>query len=194
LECKFLCQDTNKDKIVSQINLDPTKVKIAMISEAPPKDHSQYFYQSISSSFFQTTKIAFGDAGIIINSYDDLIKRGVYLTTAIKCTKTNYLVSSQTVKECSKILETELDQFANCKIVMCMGDYAIKAINYIYKRKYKVAPIKSGSTYKIRNGEHIFKDIQFFPSYTQTGDSFNIEKSKRLMFAEDIKKAMKLIK
>jgi len=67
---------------------------------------------------------------------------------------------------------------------MCMGDFAIKAINHIYKNKYKVAPVKSGSTYKIRKEIFIFNGIRFSPSYTQTGDSFNIEKSKRQMIAE----------
>ena len=71
-----------------------------------------------------------------------------------------------------------------------MGDFAIKAVNYIYKEQFKKQAIRSGSTYKIRNEEHILNNIRFFPSYTQTGDSFNIEQSKRRMIAEDIKKAL----
>jgi uracil-DNA glycosylase len=137
--------------------------------------------------------MAFQDAGIEINTYDDLTNMGVYLTTAIKCSKIDYLVSAQTIKECSKLLEHELAQFPNIKVIMCMGDFAIKAINYIYKNKFKAAPIKPGSTYKIRKEEHVFNNIRFFPSYTQTGDSFNIEKSKRQMIAEDIKKALEYI-
>ena len=75
-----------------------------------------------------------------------------------------------------------------------MGDFAIKAVNYIHKENYNKSPIKSGSTYKIRKEEHVLNNIRFFPSYTQTGNSFSIEKSKRRMIAEDIKKALSYLK
>jgi len=61
-------------------------------------------------------------------------------------------VCSETIKNCSINLEKELDQFPNKEIIMLMGDFAIKAINYIWKRKYNVKIIPTGSTYKIRNG------------------------------------------
>ena len=73
---------------------------------------------------------------------------------------------------------------------MCMGDFAIKAVNYIYKWKFNEKVIPSGSTYKIRGQNYIYNNIRFYPSYTQTGDSFNIEKSKRKMIAEDIRSAL----
>ncbi|HEX3045899.1 MAG TPA: uracil-DNA glycosylase, partial [Bacillota bacterium] len=111
-----------------------------------------------------------------------------------KCSKKDYLVSATTIKACSKLLEKELAQFPNIKVIMCMGDFAIKAVNYIYKNKYKINPIPSGSTYKIRTESHIFNDIRFLPSYTQTGDSFNLEKSKRQMISEDIRKALEYLK
>ncbi|MNE84123.1 hypothetical protein D3C80_1809960 [compost metagenome] len=74
-----------------------------------------------------------------------------------------------------------------------MGDFAINAVNYIFKRRFGVRIIPSGSTYKIRNQEYIYNGIRFYPSYTQTGDSFNIEKSKRTMIAEDIRSAMEYL-
>ncbi len=189
--CDYPCTDINKDIIFPRIEINPNIIEIVMISEAPPLNRSNYFYESISGSFFQTTKMAFKDAGIIINDYEDLTNMGFYLTTAIKCSKIGYLVSAKTIKECSlRFLKTELAQISNIKIIMCMGDFAIKAVNYIYKEKYGRNPIKSGSTYKIRNEEHVLNNIRFLPSYTQTGDSFNIEKSKRQMIAEDIKKAL----
>ena len=75
-----------------------------------------------------------------------------------------------------------------------MGDFAIKAVNYIYKERYKKPAIKSGSTYKIRNHDYILGNIRFLPSYTQTGNSYNIEKSKRKMIADDIKRAFCYLK
>lgn len=193
--CDYPCTDINKDIIFPRIKINPNIIRIVMISEAPPLNRSNYFYESISGSFFQTTKMAFKDAGITVNNYEDLTNMGIYLTTAIKCCKIGYLVSAKTIKECSlRFLKTELAQLPDIKIVMCMGDFAIKAVNYVYKEKYGRNPIKPGSTYKIRNEEHVFDNIRFLPSYTQTGDSFNIEKSKRKMIAEDIQKALSYLR
>lgn len=189
--CNYPCTDVNKHIVFPRVKINPDMIRIVMISEAPPVNRSNYFYESVSGSFFQTTKMAFEDAGITISSYEDLANMGFYLTTAIKCSKIGYLVSAKTIKACSlRFLKTELAQSPNIEIVMCMGDFAIRAVNYIYKEKYGRNPIKSGSTYKIRNEEHVLNNIRFLPSYTQTGDSFNIEKSKRHMIAEDIQKAL----
>ena len=59
-----------------------------------------------------------------------------------------------------------------------MGDFAIKSVNYIWKRRYNTRIIPSDSTYKIRKEIFESNGIRFFTSYTQTGDSFGIEKSK----------------
>ncbi len=193
LHCDYQCADTNKNMIYPQVAMDTKKIKLIMISEAAPENKENYFYKDTSAKFFQTTMLAFQDAGIDIKCYEDLTEMGIYLTTAIKCSKKDYLVSSQTIKNCSKILELELLQFPNIKIIMCMGDFAIKAINYIYKSRTGTAPIKSGSTYKIRKEKHELNGIRFFPSYTQTGDSFNIEKVKRKMIAEDIRNAIDIL-
>ena len=119
---------------------------------------------------------------------------GIYLTTALKCKKKDYLVCSKTIKNCSYILEKELDEFNNIKVIMLMGDFAIKSMNYIWKRKYNERIIPAGSTYKIRSGIYELKGIRFFPSYTQTGDSFGLEKSKVEMIKDDLRKAMKVIR
>jgi hypothetical protein len=74
-----------------------------------------------------------------------------------------------------------------------MGDVAIKAVNYIAQRAGAGRVIPAGSTYKIRGGEYFFGDKQAFPSYTQAGPSFFIEKSKRRMIAEDIAAALRMI-
>ena len=155
-----------------------------MISEALPKDLKDYFYTTEEASFFKTTRQAMADAGYFIDSIDELNDMGIYLTTAIKCSKKGYPVSAKTIKNCSILLEKEIAPFHNV-----YGDFGIKAINYIFKRKHGINVIPSGSTYKIRNQEYIFNNVRFYPSYTQTGDSFNIEKSKRAMIAEDIKSA-----
>ncbi|HOO73178.1 MAG TPA: uracil-DNA glycosylase [Spirochaetota bacterium] len=193
-KCSYPCTDTNKDFIYPKFKGNKNNISIIMVSEAPPVDHSNYFYENNRGSFFITTQIAFKDAGIHINSYNDLTNSGVYLTTAIKCSKIDYLVSAKTIKECaSKYLEQEIFGFPNVKVIMCMGDFAIKSVNYIFKSRFNIKPIRQGPTYKIRKEVHVLNNIRFIPSYTQTGDSFNIEQSKRKMIAEDIKLALRLI-
>ena len=59
---------------------------------------------------------------------------GVYFTTAVKCGKIGYGIKAGPIKECSAILEKELDLFPNVKAYLLMGDVAIKAINAIAKR------------------------------------------------------------
>jgi uracil-DNA glycosylase len=194
LTCDYPCTDIYRQMIYPQVEIDTHLIKIVMISEAPSVDDINYFYKDISVPFFQTTKVAFQDAGLEIKNYDDLTYMGIYLTTAIKCCKKDYLVSAGTIKNCSKLLEKEISQFPNIKAIMCMGDFAVKAINHIYKSKVGIAPIRTGSTYKIRKETHELNGIRFYPSYTQTGDSFNLEKSKRKMIAEDIKNAFNYIR
>ena len=193
LECNFPCDDVNHTWVIPNISFDKKKVKIIIISEAPPANEEDYYYGGKESSFNKTTCIAFNDAGYKVNSINELLRQGIYFTTAIKCNKKGYLVSSTTLKNCSKILNAEIVQFPNVKVVMCMGDVAIKSINYIMKEKIGRPVIPSGSTYKIRSGQYIEDSVLYIPSYTQTGDSFNLEKSKRGMIAEDIKKAMKYL-
>lgn len=195
IKCKYPCADTNHDFIHPKFDGDLSSISIVIISESPPVEHSNYYYKSNKGSFFVTTQMAFKDAGIDITSYNDLTERGIYLTTAIKCSKIDYLVSSKTIKECAyKYLGNEIFGFDNVQVIMCMGDFAIKAVNYIFMNKYGVYPIKQAPTYKIRKEQHLYNAIRFIPSYTQTGGSFNIEQSKRKMIAEDIKLALNIIK
>jgi len=193
-KCEFACNDVNIVKYFPQVDINPGSIKLVMISEALPGSMKDYFYQPGNPIFLQTTNQAFADAGYNFESIDDYLKYGIYLTTSIKCQKKDYLVSTQTLKNCSLLLQNEIEQFKNLKVIMLMGDFAIKCINYIWKNKYKKNIITPGSTYKIRSGLFENNGIRFFPSYTQTGDSFNIEKVKRRMIAEDIKKAMILIR
>jgi uracil-DNA glycosylase len=193
LECNFPCGDVHHSWVIPHIDIDRKKVKILVISEAPPANKGDYYYGGKESLFNKTTCIAFNDAGHNGHSIDELIRQGIYFTTAIKCNKKGYLVSSSTLKKCSKILHAEIAQFPNIKVVMCMGDFAIKTINYIMKEKIGRPVIPSGSTYRIRSGQYIEDSVLYVPSYTQTGDSFNLEKSKRRMIAEDIRKAMRYL-
>jgi len=73
-----------------------------------------------------------------------------------------------------------------------LGNVAIKAVNEIARRSGAGRAIPAGSTYKLRGQEYHFRGARAFPSYLQVGPSFNIEKSKRRMIAEDIAAALKI--
>jgi uracil-DNA glycosylase len=188
----FPCLDVNKDcYLVPNIEVDPTKIKTLMVSEAPPEDPNDYFYAKGDSFYMQTTAQAFKDAGFEVTTIDDVLHHGVYITTAIKCGKTGYSIISNTIKNCSSLLESEMYLLPYIETILLMGDTAIKAMNYITKRNTGKKVIPSGSTYKIRKRDYFYNELRVFPTYLQTGKSYLIEKSKRKMIAEDIKTALK---
>jgi uracil-DNA glycosylase len=190
----FPCVDVKHDRyLLPEIDLDPEKVTAILISEASPDDPTDYYYAGNNPLFEQTTVQAFNQAGVEVSSLQDLLDVGMYFTTAVKCGKTGYGLKAATVKECSLILEQELNLFPNVQTYLLMGDVAIKAVNYIAKREGAGRAIPAGSTYKIRGGEYYFRSKRAFPSYLQVGPSFGIEKSKQRMIAEDINAAIKLM-
>ncbi len=195
LRCQqFPCVDVKHDRFnVPAVSLRPNAVSMAMISEAAPDRADDYYYAGGDPLFGQTTVQAFQDAGADVSSVKDIVSRGVYLTTAVKCAKTGYGIQTNTIRECSRLLEEELRLFPAAKVLLLMGDVAIKAINCIARRNGEKRVIPAGSTYKLRGREYIFRGMRVFPSYLQAGPSFFIEKSKRRMIAEDITAALRLV-
>jgi len=188
----FPCQDIDKNSyIIPSREIDAEKIKVLMTTEAPPNKEADYFYSAGNPSYLQTIIQAFRDAGTDVSSMQDILDLGVYITTAIKCGKTQYAISPETMKNCSKLLEQELALFPAARIFMLMGDVAIKMMNDIWKRQTGKRVIPAGSTYKIRRRAYYEGNRRVFPSYTPAGRNFLIEKSKRRMVAEDIREALK---
>jgi len=191
---RFPCADVRHEcYVVPEVEVQVNKVKLVMISEAAPSDPSDYYYAKGKPLFQETTVQAFRDAGADVSCVRDILKLGVYLTTAVKCGKTEYGIKAATIKQCSEILEEELALFPKPRAIMLMGDVAIKALNYVSNRAGEGRVIPAGSTYKIRRGRYFYQGKRVYPSYLQAGPSFFIEKSKRRMIAEDIAAALKLL-
>jgi uracil-DNA glycosylase len=196
VQCEgFPCTDVNHSAYrVPDLDLDPSRVSIVLISEAVPNDAADYYYASgrpqAGSLFEQTTATAFQGAGAEVSSLQDVLDLGVYLTTAVKCGKTGYGIAAGTISTCSHLLARELALFRNVKALLLMGDVAIKALNAIARRSGEGRVIPAGSTYKLRGPAYVWRGVQVFPSYLQAGPSFFIEKSKRRMIAEDIRAAL----
>jgi uracil-DNA glycosylase len=187
----FPCFDTRQTSYrIPDVEIDPFKVFILLISEAAPKNPTDYYYAGADALFAQTTLLAFQDAGAKVHSVQDILDLGVYLTTAVKCGKTGYGLATPTIEHCSHLLEKEIALFPNVKVYLLMGDMAIKTVNTIAERNREPRVIPAGSTYKIRGGEFRFRGARVLPSYVQAGPAFFVEKIKRKMIAEDIKQAL----
>lgn len=192
---QFPCSDVRHEcYVVPDVNVKPDKISIVLVAEAAPSNPEDYYYAKGDPLFQQTTVQAFRDAGADVASVQDILRLGVYLTTAVKCGKTGYGIQTSTIKECSLLLEQELALFPKVEAYLLMGDVAIKAVNYIAARTGEGRVIPAGSTYKIRGPKYLFRGKRAFPSYLQAGPSFFIEKTKRKMIAEDIATALSLIK
>ena len=188
----FPCADVdNNSHVIPPIEIDPPKIKIIMITEAPPNDKADYFYAPGNPFYLQTTLQAFKDAGAYVASMRDILNLGVYITTAVKCGKAQYAVSPSTMKNCSRLLEKEISLFPNVRVFLLGGDVAIKMMNAIWKQRTGKRVIPAGSTYKIRGQAYYYEDKRVMPSYTPAGKNFLIEKSKRKMVAEDIGEALR---
>lgn len=196
INCKdYPCTDVRHECcLIPEVDLEPENISVIMISESAPVAPEDYYYAGDDALFTRTTLQAFQDAGVEVSSFQDILNLGVYCTSAVKCGKTGYGINTDTVKQCSLLLEKELALFPNVKVYMLMGDVAIKAVNSIARRAGEKRIIPAGSTYKIRNREYRYKNIRAFPSYLQAGPSFFIEKSKRKMISEDIAAALEYIR
>jgi uracil-DNA glycosylase len=189
----FPCTDVDKNNyIIPPAEIDAAKINVIMITEAPPNAKADYFYTPGNPFYLQTTLQAFKDAGVDVSSMQDILNLGVYITTAIKCGKTQYAISPVTMKNCTRLLEQEVALFPNVKVFLLGGDVAIKMMNGIWKQTTGKRVIPAGSTYKIRGQAYYYGDVRAIPSYTPAGKNFLIEKSKRRMVAEDIKEALRL--
>jgi uracil-DNA glycosylase len=179
---------------VPEPSINPDLVRIVMVSEAAPAHPEDWFFAGADALFARTTVEAFRDAGEDVSSIEDVLELGVYLTTAVKCGKTSYGISTATVQACSFLLESELQLFPFARVLMLMGDAAIKAVNAIAKRNGEPRVVPAAATYKLRGGDYSFRGLKVFPSYVQAGPAFFIEKSKRRMIAEDIAAALVFVR
>ena len=187
-----LCGDTEFLRL-NDINIEPEKIQAIMINEIVPIDSDNDFYGKPDSAYMSTTIPLFRKAGIEVNSIQDILNLGIYITNAVKTPKSGYSVSKDSIEESLPYLEKELELFPNLHVVMLMGDVAKKAFNLISKKATGKNAVPGISTYKLRNTEILYKEIRIILSYIMTGQNILIEKSKFQMASEDIALMYKLI-
>lgn len=179
---------------LNNIDIDPFTIRAIMVNEAVPSDPLQDFYGSPEADYLKTTIPLLQGAGAEAVSIQDILKRGIYITNAVKTPKTDYAIDKSSIENSLPYLEAELSLFPDIKVIMLMGDVAKKAFNMITKKSTKKNAIPAVSTYKLRNSEIYYKGIRVMPSYIMTGGNILIEKSKVTMAAEDIAIMLEIIR
>jgi len=179
---------------LNDVEVDPASIRAVMINEVVPADPAQDFYGACGQEYLSTTIPLFQQAGLAINSIDDILRMGVYITNAVKTPKTTYAIEKERIDESLPYLEAELALFPNVQVIMLMGDVAKKMVNAIVKKTTKKNVIPSGATYKLRGNSYYFGDIRVIPSYIITGGNLLIEKSKVRMITEDIAAMVEIIR
>ena len=192
-ELQQLCGDTQNLRL-NDVNIEPETIQAIMINEVVPSCPEDDFYGKPDSAYMSTTIPMFRKAGIEVNSIQDILDHGIYITNAVKAPKTEYAVSKESIEDSLPYLEKELALFPNAKVIMLMGDVAKKAFNMICKKATKKNAVPSISTYKLRNTEIFYNGIRIMPSYIMTGQNILIEKSKFEMASKDIETMYRLIK
>ena len=188
---RFIENSTNLR--LNDVNIKPEKIRAIMINEVVPVDSDDDFYGKPESAYMSTTIPLFRKAGIEVNSIQDILSLGIYITNAVKTPKSEYAVSKESIEESLPYLEKELELFPNLQVVMLMGDVAKKAFNMISKKSTGKNAVPGISTYKLRNTEILYRGCRVLPSYIMTGQNLLIEKSKFQMASEDITLMYRLI-
>ena len=179
---------------LNNIDIDPFTIRAVMVNEVVPSDPLQDFYGSPEADYLKTTIPLLQGAGAEVVSIQEILKRGIYITNAVKTPKTDYAIDKSSIENSLPYLEAELSLFPDIKVIMLMGDVAKKAFNMITKKSTKKNVIPAVSTYKLRNSEIYYKGIRVMPSYIMTGGNILIEKSKVTMATEDIAIMLEIIK
>lgn len=179
---------------LNNIEIDPFTIKAIMINEVVPSDPLQDFYGTPNADYLKTTIPLFQGAGAEVNSIQDILQMGIYITNAVKTPKTEYTIDRNSIENSLPYLEAELSLFTNVKVIMLMGDVAKKTFNMITKKTTKKNVVPAVSTYKLRHSEIYYNGIRVMPSYIMTGGNILIEKSKISMATEDIATMLEIIK
>lgn len=178
--------------------LDPVKIKAIMINEVVPRNPDDWFYSETSDPENRRNALGlFEGAGVSVKSMHDILDLGIYITAALKTPKEGSIADPEVIKAQLPLLEAELALFPNLKLIMLMGDVAIKMVNMIAKAKTKKNACQSGAAGRRQHWENhkfYWGSIRIFPSYIMTGKNLLIEPFKRETIVKDIRRMMEVIK
>ena len=179
-------------------DIDPAKIKVIMINEVVPKNPDDWFYSEASDPENRRNALGlFEGAGVPVKSMQDILNLGIYITAALKTPKEGPTADPEVIKAQLPLLEAELALFPDCKVIMLMGDVAIKMVNMIAKAQTKKTACQSGPAGRRRHWDNeafYWGGIRVFPSYIMTGKNLLIEPFKRDTITKDIRRMMEILK
>ena len=155
----------NKSMQFPDCEIDLQKIKVIMVNEVVPKNPDDWFYSEAPDPENRRNALGlFEGAGIPVKSMYDILDLGIYITAALKTPKEGYNPDPDVIKAHLPILESEITMFPNLKIIMLMGDVAIKAFNMIAKAKTKknVCPTGAAGRRRHWNNENFFGATSVF--------------------------------
>lgn len=176
----YLEQFSHTALAMNDIEILPEPIRVVMVNECAPLRDEDDFYGDTDGEYAGSLRSFFPDSDPA-----HLLARGIYVTNACKLPKPKEGFTKQQLQESSIVLEKELKMFENLRVIMLMGDVAIRMHTMIARRNH-TAHIPAGSTYKLRSSIWMDGNIRLFPSYIMTGKNLQIERSKRTMIGEDI--------
>ena len=178
--------------------IDPAKIKVIMVNEVVPRNPDDWFYsETLDPENKRNALGLFEGAGVPVKSMRDILDLGIYITAALKTPKEGYTADPEVIEAQLPLLEAELAMFPNLKVIMLMGDVAIKMVNMIAKAKTKKTACQAGAAGRRKhwnNHEFYWGGVRVFPSYIMTGKNLLIEPFKRDTIMEDIRRMMKVVK
>ena len=184
--------------VCARSNIDLKNIKAIMINEVVPKNPDDWFYSKTDDPENRKTALGlFERAGVPIKSMDDILNFGIYITAALKTPKKSSAADPEIIKTQLPLLESEVAMFSNLKLIMLMGDVAIKMLNMIAKAKTNKNACPTGAAGRRKhwdNNEFYWGGIRIFPSYIMTGKNLLIEPFKRDTISDDIRRMMEVIK
>jgi uracil-DNA glycosylase len=173
---------------------DPAQIRVMMINEVVPKNPEDWFYSKTADPENRRNALGlFASAGFPVQSMEDILGMGIYITAAMKTPKASAIPDPAVMHAHLPLLAAELALFPNLKLVMLMGDVAVKMLNQIAKAQTgkNACPVGPAGRRRHWGGEaFLWGGIRVMPSYIMTGKNLLIEPFKRDTIAEDIRRMM----
>jgi uracil-DNA glycosylase len=69
---------------------------------------------------------------------DGLVLKGAYVTAAVKCAPPDNKPSVDETSNCSKHFTSEMDSLRDLKTILCLGQFAFKAVVRVIQKNYKL--------------------------------------------------------
>lgn len=168
--------------------LDCGAVRLLLLTDGyPPDPHEHYTFSDANTLAWQNTQEVLAALGVQAASFGEVLERGILIVPSLDGVAPPKVTPAQ-IASAGDRLETLLGLLPNLAAVGLMGDVAIATFNHMHKRLTGTRLIPAGSTYKLRRKDYFWGNVQVFPSYLYTGKSYVIERSKRMMIADDMQR------